>query len=104
MRSIFSRRLCQMITLTSTIAFSSVFGIACSMGSKRLTNLLQPMAKLASMYRLSDDLGIVKSRYCAEEKRGKCKKYAYYEASMCSLGDWNKLKSARMVLVPITEL
>lgn len=99
------KRLSRVTILILMMTFSFGFGIACSMGSKRLTALLKPVAKMASMYRLNGDFpGHVKSRYCAEEKKGKCKKYAYDEGNLCSESDWKAFKNARYRLVPVSEL
>jgi len=106
MKSIFSKRLCQMSILISMTVFSFVFAIACSSMSKRSMRLLLPMAKQVSMFRLSGVVGVGKSRYCEiPKKSGKgCKKYAYYKVNTCNPDDWKELKAGRYVLVPFNEL
>jgi hypothetical protein len=68
--------------------------------------MLQPMAKMASMYRPSKEVGVFSNRYCIEmyKTKKKCKKYAYKKVNSCNNEDWQAVKSARYVLVPITEL
>lgn len=62
------------------------------------------MAKEASMYRPTNKVGLWDSRYCAESKKGKCKRYDYYHLNSCDPQDWAKIQAARRVIIPITKL